>query len=466
MTCTFLRSVLFARFVSPENFGVAIVLTMTYYFSEMSSGLGLETRLIQAADGNDQGFQKSAQFLQACRGLFNASLVYLFAGPLSVLFDVPQAQWALSCLALVQLIKGLVHFDQYRYQREMRFGPAVGVDVAASSLSLLATVFLVWWLRDYSAMVWILFVQVTVTVLGSHLVAERRYGWVCSLSHSKRIFSFGWPLMVNGLLMYGIFQGDQLIIGSGQRLFSHSAFTLADLAVYSVAFSITMAPTAVIANISTSMLLPLLSRVREHRDLFVHRYDIYTKCLVLTAALISIIFILAGGWLVTLVYGAKYQVAGGFIGWLAAMQSLRIIRVAPTLASIAQGNTVATMLANVVRMSCLSGALVAAAFQLGLAWIAAAGLVGEFLAIVFLSVMLLRHYSLNPAICLKPVSVALAAMAVLALASKGGVIMGVVAGLLIVSAFHRRFADILLQMQESTVDEEKIRNSGLEKEAL
>jgi len=465
MACTFLRSVIIARLVSPENFGIAAVLAMTYYLSEMSSSLGLETRLIQTENGNDQSFQKSAQFLQACRGLVNASLILSLAGPLSLLFGVPQAQWAFRCLAVVQLIKGFTHFDQYRFQREMRFGPAVGVDIAGSILSLLATVFLVWWLRDYSVMVWILLVQATAAVLGSHLVAQRRYGWIWSPPHAKQIFSFGWPLMVNGLLMYGIFQGDQVVIGSAKRLFSQSTFTLVDLAVYSVAFSITLAPTTLIANVYTSMLLPLLSRAQEHRDLFVQRYLTYTKGLALIAALISILFILAGGWLVILIYGDKYKAAGEFIGWLAAMQSLRIIRVAPTIASIARGNTVDTMLANIVRTSALLGVLVVTATELGLAWIAAAGFAGEFLAIVFLSMMLLRHHSINPPLCLKPVGVALAAMAVAVLAARGGITAVVLIGLLVVCAFHRSLKDMFFQLQTSIMDQEGNGSSSLEKEA-
>lgn len=454
MACTFLRSVIIARLVSPQNFGIAAVLAMTYYLSEMGSNLGLETRLIQAEDGNDQSFQRSVQFLQVCRGLINAGLIFALAGPLSLLFGVPQAQWAFRCLALAQLMKGFTHFDQYRFQREMRFGPAIAVDVTGSVLSLLTTLFLTWWLRDYSVMVWVLLVQAATTAVGSHLVAKRRYGWIWSTPHAKQIFSFGWPLMVNSLLMYGIFQGDQLAIGSAQRLFPQSTLTLVDLAVYSVAFSITMAPTTLMTNLGMSMFLPLLSRVQGHRDLFVRRYLTYTKGLALIAALISILFILVGGWLVTLLYGDKYKVAGEFIGWLAAMQSLRVIRVAPTIASIAQGNTVAIMLTNIVRTSALLGTLVVITAGLGLAWVAAAAFAGEFLAIVFSSLMLFRNHSINPALCFKPAGVALAAMAVAVLAARGGIMTVVLIGLLVVGAFHRSFKDMFFQLKASIVDQE------------
>ena len=463
MACTFLRSVIIARMVSPENFGIAAVLAMTYYLSEMGSSLGLETRLIQSEDGNDESFQRSAQLLQVCRGLMNAGLIFFLASPLSMLFGVPQAQWAFRCLALVQLMKGFTHFDQYRFQREMRFGPAVAVDVTGSVVSLVATVFLAWWLRDYSVIVWILLIQAATTVLGSHLMATRRYGWIWSPVYTRRILSFGWPLMVNGLLMYITFQGDQLAIGSAQRLFSQSSLTLVDLAVYSVAFSITMAPTTLIANMSTSLLLPLLSRVQGHREQFVQRYLTYTKVLTVIAALIAIFFILVGGPLVSLIYGDNYKVAGECIGWLAAMQSLRVIRVAPTIASIAQGNTVAIMLANIVRASALLMVLMVIAANLGLHWVAASGFVGEILAMVFLSLILLRNHSINPALYLAPVGVALTVMAVVVVASSGGITLTLLIGLLVVGVLFRHLKETFFQLRDSVLDQERTGSLSLEK---
>lgn len=448
MACTFLRSVVIARLVNPENFGIAAVIAMTYYLAEMGSGLGLETRLIQSQDGNDESFQRSAQLLQVCRGLINAALILASAGPLSVLFGVPQAQWAFGCLAIVQLIKGLTHFDQYRFQREMRFGPAIAIDIAGSILSLVATVFLAWWLRDYSVIVWVLLIQVITTVLGSHVMAIRRYGWTWSPAYTKQILSFGWPLMVNGLLLYITFQGDQLVIGAAQRLFPQSTLTLVDLAVYSVAFSITMAPTTLIANISTSMLLPLLSRVQGFHDQFVRRYMNSVKLLAVVAVLISIFFILAGGPLVRMIYGDKYAAAGEFIGWLAAMQSLRVIRVAPTIASIAQGNTVAIMLTNIIRASALLMVVMVVATNMGLFWVAASGFTGEALAMVFVSMILFRNYSIDPTVCLAPVCGALAALAVVAAAAKGGIVVALLISVLVVGILIRHLKQIVLQLWE------------------
>ena len=52
--------------------------------------------------------------------------------------------------------------------------------------------------------------------------------------YARRLLTFGWPLLVNGLLMFGIVQGDRLIIGT--------AYSVYDLGIYSVALTLAMAP--------------------------------------------------------------------------------------------------------------------------------------------------------------------------------------------------------------------------------
>src|SRR6516162_2044857 len=98
--CSFARSVIFARLISPADFGVAATFAMTFSFLEMISNLAAETVLIQAKDGNEPAFQQTAQALQFLRGLINALFIFSLAGIVSRLFGVPQAKPAFQLLAL------------------------------------------------------------------------------------------------------------------------------------------------------------------------------------------------------------------------------------------------------------------------------------------------------------------------------------------------------------------------------
>lgn len=419
--CSFLRSVILGRLISPANFGIAATFAMTFALLEMISNLAADTLLIQSQEGNDPSFEDTAHLWQAGRGMANAVVLFAVAGLASRLFADPQAEWAFRVIALVPLISGFTHFDKSRLQRQMKFGPAVRVDIIAGVLVTLAALPLAFWLRSYSAMVWILILQATITVAASHWVAERRYGWAWDRRHVKQILAFGWPLAINGLLMFLIFEGDRFTIGAANQMFGGTKFSLADLGVYSITFALTMAPAMMVVKVASSLFLPLLSSVQNARAQFNQRYLSCSEALSLMAAVISIPFIISGGWLVTLVYGQKYAAAATFVGWLGAMWAVRILRVGPTLAAMALGDTENSLISNIARTTAFLGVLIVAATGHSLAWIAACGFSGELLALATCAWRLQQEHRVAAAMCFRPAAMSAVGIAIAAGLAAAGI---------------------------------------------
>lgn len=378
---SFIRNLIIARIITPADFGIAATFAMTLSLMEMISNVASEMLLVQSPDGNTPKMQGTAQLLKVGRGIANACILFAIAIPMARLFGVPQAQWAFQCLAIYPLLAGFNHLDIYRVQREMRFMPWVWATAGSNGLATLVAIPLALKLRDYSIMLWVLVLQAFFSMVVSHAVADRRYAWAWNKSHAKSIFSFGWPLLINGLLMYGIFEGDRLVIGSATRLFPRSQFTLADLGVYSVAFGLTMAPSLLAANVGNSLFLPLLSEAQNDVVEFNNRTEFASQIMSLFAVLIAVPFILCGGWIIAFLYGGNYSAAGGFISWLAVMWAIRVLRTAPTVAAISRSDTRNAMFANILRSLALVGMLTAAAIGAPLVWIPVSGVVGEALAL-------------------------------------------------------------------------------------
>jgi O-antigen/teichoic acid export membrane protein len=388
--------------ISPADFGIASIFAMTFYLMEMISNLATETLLVQAEDGDDPQFQATAQLLLAVRGSMNALIILFLARPISHLFSVPQANWAFACLALVPFVKAFTNLDPSRMQRHLRFDPFILTSIMPSVAVTLLAYPLARWLKDYSAMLWLLVIQTALTVVVSHVVSERRYSWGWNPEYARRFFRFGWPLLVNGLLMYLILQGDRFVIGAAKQLFPSSDYTLGDLGVYSVAFALTLAPQMVIANVGSQLFLPILSRVQNDRKQFDRRYSACAQVVALSSGLISIPFVVAGGPLVTLIYGTKYAAAAKFISWLGAMQFLRTMKVAPTLAATALGDTENAMYANIARTTAFLGVLLVAATGQDISWIAACGFFGEILAFSVAVLRLQSRQKVSAATCVRP----------------------------------------------------------------
>ena len=399
----FVRNIIVARLLGPEDFGVAAIFVITLSLLDMISNLAADRMIIQADDGEDPRLQNTAHTLLGLRGFVTAALIYLAAGPIVWLFKVPDAKWAFELLALIPIARGFLHLDVKRLQRQMRFSPYVMCEAAGQLAGLLVSVPLAFYLRDYSAVLWITLVQVGMLVLVSHMLSERVYRWGWYKPHVRRFVSFGWPLLIDGLLMFGIFQGDRVIIGAN--------YDQAALGIYAVAFSLTLLPTLMLSRVNSALVLPLLSTARGDSALFNKRFRLTNEVLALAGGSIAVGFILAGGWFVPLVYGPAYAQAGNFIGILGAMQAVRVIRSAPSEAAMALGETHNFMISNGVRSTALIGLLIAALLHTPLWVIASCGLIGELLGLLT-SVLLLRAQHHIPARhTLLPFNLTLATMA-------------------------------------------------------
>lgn len=399
---SFVRNIIIARLISPDDFGIAATFVIAVSLLEMISDLAAHRLLVQAKDGNDERFQETAHLLMAVRGTVNAVLLFLLAWPFSRLFNIPEARWAFQCLAIVPLVMGFAHLDRKRLHRDLRFGRDTIVDVVDQIIPLIAAWPLAAWLGDYSAVLWLLIARAIVSVVASHLVAHRPYRWAWDRAYLKRMLTFGWPLIVNGVLLFGIFEGDRLVVGT--------AYTMTDLGVYSVAFALTMVPTLLIGKIVSALFLPLLSNVQTSPHKFRARYTLSVQALCPAAALLATLFIIGGTFLVTEIYGEKYAPAGTVIGWLAAMQAVRLVRTVPAAAAMARGDTLTLMLSNMARSCALILAISAAALHAELFWIAVSGLVGELLALGLVLFRVTRLHNLPAGVCIRPAGLTFAAI--------------------------------------------------------
>ena len=97
--------------------------------------------------------------------------------------------------------------------------------------------------------------DVPIGTLTSHLVAERPYRLVFDRGIMARSLRFGWPLLLNGILMFLAFQGDKLIVG---RVMGMEA-----LAIFAMGVTLTLTPTLVLAKSVQNMFLPKLSQLTD-----------------------------------------------------------------------------------------------------------------------------------------------------------------------------------------------------------
>jgi O-antigen/teichoic acid export membrane protein len=290
--------------------------------------------------------------------------------------------------------------------RDMRFGPQVLIETLPQVIITLAAWPMATWLRDYRALLWLLLARWCMTVLASHMLSERRYHWAFQRSFLGQASTFGWPLLVNGFLLFGITQGDRMVVGIGK--------TMSDLGTYSVAAQVTLIPGLMVASVLFSLLLPIMSRVQDNTNAFRAKYRLCAQVMAVFAAVFASFLSMAGGAIVTFAFGAKYAGCGPLITLLVAALALRLMRVAPNIAAMAKGDTQNMMFSNGARLVgvVLAAALVAAGG--GLISVAVGGLCGEIVSYAVSATGIARRQAVSFADSARPAIVCAAPVALFA----------------------------------------------------
>jgi len=397
------RNILLARMLGPEQMGLAVMLAIVMRCLEMVSYLAADRLLVQARDGNAPLFQANAQGLEVVRGLLAGLALTALAYPAALAFGYPETAWAFAALGLVPALRGFVHLDYRRLQRRLRFGPTLRVE----SIANLAGAAAVWpalhWTGDFSALLWVSLAQAFAHVVVSHAVARRAYRLRLDSRYLRRMLRFGWPMLLNGLVMFGVFQGDRLVVAL--------SVPPEELARYALALQLGLLPTLVLARASLSLLLPLLARVQDARIAFQARYQRTSTLLLIASFLFVTAYTLGGNLVVTALFGDAFAMSPLVLAWLGCALSIRIMRIAPGTAALARGDSRTLMQANLWRVGGLLLAAWVGAAGMGLPLIAAAAAFGELAALLAGVVLLYRRHGVSTPLPTLPAAFGIVGMA-------------------------------------------------------
>lgn len=380
------RNLIIARLIPVADFGVAATFAVAMSIVEMMSTFGLQQQIVQAKEGDDPKFQAALQGFQVLRGAASSLVLFTIAIPLAQFFGIPEAAWAYQVMAVVPLLNALGHFDIHRLNRTMVFGPMIVTAIIPALVSVLAVWPLSRWFGDWRIMLYAILIQALLTTTTSHIVAQRRYRIALDRRLMRQSIRFGWPLLINGILMFLVFNGDRLIVGR--------ALGMETLAIFAMGVTLTLTPTLVLAKSVQNFFLPLLSRLdhagtpdaAQHFD----RLAIATiEANLLNGVLLVFGTALLGAPFVHLLLGVKYASLVPILTLLAVMQALRVFKAGGAVVALARRQTSNAMVANLFRVASLPAALWVVTLGgtvVELIWV---GIVGELCGFV-VSLLMLR----------------------------------------------------------------------------
>ncbi len=256
-TTQFLVSIILARLLSPEDFGLVALVMVFVALANVFVQSGLNTALVQKKNADNIDF--STVFYASILIALFFYLVLFFMAPVIAEFYNGQEKIVpiVRVLGLTLLISSFNSVQGAYIERNMMFKKLFYRSIGAIIPAGLFGVFLAYAGLGVWALVGQQLLNAFLMCVIMWITVKWRPLWTFSFERFKQLFSFGWKLLVSSLLDTGYNNLRDLVIGK--------MFSPADLGFYNRGDQF---PRIIIFNINSSIqsvLLPSLSTVQDDR---------------------------------------------------------------------------------------------------------------------------------------------------------------------------------------------------------
>lgn len=254
----FIVSLVLARILDPDLYGTIALVTVFSTIMQVFVDSGMGNALIQKKDADDIDFSTVFYFNLTVSVLLYG--IMFFVAPLiAAFYDRVELTPIIRVLSLTLIISGVKNVQQAYVSRNLIFKKfffsTLGGTIGAGVIGI--------WMAWKGYGVWALVAQNLFNTTLDTIILWITVNWrpkkVFSITRLKKLFSYGWKLLISALIDTGYNNLRSLIIG---KLYSSS-----DLAFYNRGKQF---PNLIVTNLNTSIdsvLLPAMSKAQDDKNI-------------------------------------------------------------------------------------------------------------------------------------------------------------------------------------------------------
>lgn len=323
-------NLILTRLLFPDLFGLMALVQTFITGLHLFSDIGIRPSIIQNSRGDEPEFLNTAWTVQVLRGFGLWVCCLLLAWPLAAFYQKPQLLWLIPVLGITTIFDGFTSTSVATLNRHLKIAKLTRFEFI---VQLISTCIMVVW-AYYSRSIWALvgnsLIAGSLKMVWSHHLGQpytNRFAW--DESALKELRSFGQWIFVSTAMTFLATQTDRLILG---RL-----FPLELLGIYTIAFTLSDLPQAVIQAVSGNVIFPVIAQ-QSHlpRPELRHKLLRKRQPLVLATVFGLAVLICFGDMLIKLLYDSRYLQAAWMLPILALGNWPRILPMstAPVLIAI------------------------------------------------------------------------------------------------------------------------------------
>ncbi|MDQ1640589.1 MAG: lipopolysaccharide exporter [Pyrinomonadaceae bacterium] len=315
----FTRSVVLARLLLPEDFGLfGMALTIVAALNAVTM-LGLDRTIVaNKFDSRDElkAHLDTVWSAGLVRSLVITLLVAASAFPISRFYAQPQLNIIIPILGLVSCVQGLQNIGLVLLRKEISFARIFWYELATNAGGIALTVALALFLRNVWALVIGLLLTTALGTVLSYVFHSYRPRLAFEKVALRRVISLGKFTLVIAVASYVMNMADNVMVG---RFLGTGA-----LGNYSLAFNIASAPISVLVFSLVAVLFPAYAELnaQDPRRLELAVTKVFTIASMIMFTIAAPFFLLAGD-VVELLFGGRWTSAGKVLRVLALVIPLR-----------------------------------------------------------------------------------------------------------------------------------------------
>ena len=304
-----IRTIILARILSPEDFGLFGIAVITLNFVDNFSVTGVHAALVQKKE-NIQSYLDSAWSMQLIRSVVLFFILFFGAVPIAQCFNTSDAISIIRSLAVIQLFIGAESIGTITFQKDMRFDKLFYLRFSSVLCNAVVTIIAAFIFKNVWALVYGAVTGALIRALMSYRLHPYRPKFQIKIEKAKELLKFGKWVFGSSILVFLITEGDDIFVG---KILGVTA-----LGLYQMAYHFSNISATEISNLVSQITFPVYSQLqKDYSKLKIAYFRIFQIVSFLAFPISGLTFFLAPDFTI-LFLGKKW------IPMIAAMQALSI----------------------------------------------------------------------------------------------------------------------------------------------
>jgi PST family polysaccharide transporter len=308
-------SVLLARLIAPEQFGVFAVALVVLNIVLSVSEMGVSVALVRTS-GPIDAMAPTVTTLSIGSGVLLTAICLAGAPWFANALGTPEATGVIQLMSLALVIAGASAVPGALLQRSFRQDHKFAADTSAFVVSTVVVVVLA--LAGFGAwsLAWSRVAANLTAAVIMFAYTKERYRPGFDAKQARELLGFGLPLAGASLLVFGVMNVDYIVVGS--------ILGTVQLGFYLLAFNLSSWPVGAFSAPVRSVSLAAFSQVRDDPDLFQRTFARAFRLLALFTVPACVLLAALADPLVRIVYGERWAPAAAALALLVLLGAFRV----------------------------------------------------------------------------------------------------------------------------------------------